>query len=503
MDENEAKEILHLAQEKQKIGDWETAVQHYQTVLVEYPDNPDALHYLGLAYYQGKQYELALPLLERAVELNQQTLAYRKNNVFVYKKLNLINLAVRELQFYLTKKPADFSTDELLAELYHQQAENDYAVSLIGVKELINGRNCYETLQLYQEMTQVKYNAAIVNFNLGYHYYTLGDSEKAVTYYRRAIQYKFNYTSAHWNLSLALLSLGHFAEGWQEHEWRFFSNSYRNIKDDFLLQDDYYKRWQGEKIKGKTLLVIAEQGRGDAIQIIRFIKLLKQKKCRIILQTREELIPLFKCISEIDDFCFNLKTAPVFDYYLPMMSLPYIFNITEKDLLKNSKPYLFPTIEVILPATTKKFKIGFAFTGSKEHQKNTERSIPLALWQPLFNNTNIQFYNLQKDDVDDSDVLSKEIIDLKDLMVDFNHTAALIMQLDLIITADTAVAHLAGALGKPVWILISALPDWRWMRHRNDSPWYPSVRLYRQRSFRDWVDVIERVNIDLKELISK
>jgi tetratricopeptide (TPR) repeat protein len=494
---------LEDAQKKQATGDLLSAIQCYQEIITEHPHDADALHYLGLAYYQNKEYELVAPLLEKAIELNPNAIHFRKNNAIAYKNMKLINLAVRDLQYFLNKQPNDIQSKESLAELYQQQAENYRAISLVGIKDFVKGATCKQALQIYHEFLKTKLDAASLCFELGFYYYSQGDSVTATSYYRRAIEYKPNYPSAHWNMALSLLSQGDFKAGWLEYEWRFFSNAYLDVRDNMLLQDDRYPRWQGQQLKNKTLLVIAEQGRGDAIQFIRFLPRIKQDNCRIILQTREELIPLFKSISVIDDFCINRDDVPGYDYYLPMMSLPFILKIREKDLMAAKKPYLSPTVALTIPDTTRKLKVGISYKGSKHHAKDATRSMSWQQFAPILNNKDIQFYNLQKENDEMVGFSADNLLDLTNKMSDFDHTAAMIMQMDLIICVDTAIAHLAGALGKPVWILLATLPDWRWMRDRDDSPWYPSARLYRQRKNGDWGSVISNVQADLAQLVNK
>ncbi|MFN7097453.1 MAG: glycosyltransferase family 9 protein, partial [Gammaproteobacteria bacterium] len=327
--------------------------------------------------------------------------------------------------------------------------------------------------------------------------------EKAIFYYRLAISYKPNYPSAHWNLSLALLSDGNFSEGWSEYEWRFFSRAYKDIRNDFLLSGEGFKRWQGESLKGKSLLVIAEQGRGDAIQFVRFLPLLKKQKCRLILQVREELIPLFKCMPEIDSFCTSLREAEHCDYYFQLMSLTDYFKLEETDIIKSGKPYLSTNIQITVPSSERKLKVGFAYKGSEHHTHDKYRSIKPEQLLPLVTQPDCQFYSLQKETSSFVTPITEKVIDLKPFMQDFAYTAALIMQMDLIITVDTALAHVAGALGKPTWILISTKPDWRWMLDRTDSIWYPSVRLYRQTKSDSWSDVIEDIRRDLEAMVQE
>lgn len=485
-------------QQKQAAGDLVAAIQGYRELLEKDPKNSQIMHYLGLAYYQNKEIELAIPLLEKAIALWPDYLPFRQNSVIVYKNLNLYNLAARDLQFCLKKNPDDIQIKKALLEIYLEQEKNFHTISLMGIENFFQGLSPKQALQRYQTFIKAQPTVSALYFELGYYYYSHGDLNIAANFYRKAIEYKWEYPSAHWNLSLCLLALGDFKAGWPEYEWRFLSNAYTAQRDSTLLLDDRYQRWQGESLKNKTILVITEQGRGDAIQFIRFLPKIKQKNTRIILQARAELIPLFKNMPCIDDFCIDLQDIPVCDYYLPLMSLPYLFKITEKDLLKDNKPYLHSIVHVAIPEAKRKFKVGIVHRGSKYHTYDTARSVPWSLFSRILTNTDIQFYSFQRDERDEIQNFSADnFFDLSDLLIDFEYTAAMVMQMDLIICVDTAIAHLAGALGKPVWILNSFISDWRWMRDRIDSPWYPTAKLYRQTTKGKWDNVIEQVCDDL------
>jgi Glycosyltransferase family 9 (heptosyltransferase) len=303
------------------------------------------------------------------------------------------------------------------------------------------------------------------------------------------------------------LLCGDFADGWQRREARW--------KVPTLVGTAKYPKfpkpkWCGEKdIAGKTVLVCAAEGLGDTIQFIRYLPMLAALGARVILLPQETLYPLLSGFPGVIQCLPNMKGGlPAFDLHCPIMSLPWAFGTTLKSI-PVSTSYLPRPAEARVRAwkdrlgTRDTLRVGLVWSGNPQHRNDQNRSIPLRTLSRVIV-TGATFVSLQKDPrPEDRTVLSErsDIIDLTEHLTDFAETAALVGCLDLVITADTSVAHLAAALGCPTWILLPAIPDWRWLLDRDDSPWYPTARLFRQTTPHDYESVVDRVRTELVRLI--
>src|SRR4028118_2391348 len=278
-----------------------------------------------------------------------------------------------------------------------------------------------------------------------------------------------------------------------------------------LVQEKQFPRhdfqqpvWDGKDLQGKTILLCPEQGLGDAIQFIRYADLVKQKGGRVIVWCEPQLQRLFAQVSAIDGLIVNPEDAPDFQVRAQLMSLPHLLGTT-LETVPAKVPYVAPPPgwEFSLP-NTPNLKVGIVWSGNPKNSENNVRSIPLELLTKLLDIPGANFYSLQKEMTADEIALLEQmpVTDLSSYLHDFADTAAAISALDLVISVDTSVAHLAGALGKPVWIFLCFVPDWRWMLQREDSPWYPTVRLFRQQKAGDWDGVCDRIKAALEHLIS-
>ena len=340
--------------------------------------------------------------------------------------------------------------------------------------------------------------------SLGYVYSQRRELEKAIAAYETAIRLNGSFAKAHFNLGMTLLKCGELQRGFAECEWRWQT-------EQFTPFNCPQPQWDGSDIEDKTLLIHTEQGAGDAIQFIRYLPLVSSKCRRIILVCIPDLIPLFSTIKEID----IIMTAgdislSRFDVYVPLMSLPHLLETTRENV-PGETPYLRVPLEKSeqfqsfvesdrqLPTTH--LKVGIVWAGSPTYKGDRARSCKLTDFLPILQTPGIAFYSLQKGDR--SAELKElptniQIEDVGSKLKDYGDTAAIISQLDLVISIDTSVAHLAGALGKPVWTLLSFNPDWRWMLEGEETPWYPTMRLFRQSQPGAWKEVFQRVNKELK-----
>ncbi|MEG4444008.1 TIGR03032 family protein [Microcoleus sp. AT9_B5] len=324
---------------------------------------------------------------------------------------------------------------------------------------------------------------------------------EAIEYYQKAIANRYQFPDAHFNLGMALLQMGEYTQGFAESEWRWQTNNFT----PFICPQPL---WDGSDLNGKTILIHTEQGSGDAIQFIRYIPLIAERNCRIILVCIPDLMPLFATIPHIDKMIppGDIATSE-FDVYAPLMSLPHILGTT-LDTIPAQIPYLEPREEnsvfpILHSSQSNKLKLGIVWCGSPTHKNDRHRSCELDDFAPIMNIKTIDFFNLQKVAIptDREKLREFNVCDLSYYLRDYGDTARAIAQLDLVITVDTSVAHLAGALGKPVWTLLCYSPDWRWMLERSDTPWYPTMRLFRQSKPRDWVEVFNRVAEALNMLV--
>ncbi len=308
---------------------------------------------------------------------------------------------------------------------------------------------------------------------------------------------------AHWNLALALLQAGEYATGWEELEWRWKKKGFTSRGRSFQQP-----MWNGGHLGGRTILIHAEQGFGDTIQFARFLPMAAERGGRVVLECPAPLKRLMMGTPGVGRVvAAGEDDLPPFDVHLPVMSLARIFKAAPESLPREV-PYIFPGLENIAEwlkhvGTERDFRVGLVWAGRKKPDPN--RTCPIENFAPLARLTGVVFYSLQIGDnayVEDSANAGLRFTDLTPGIKDFADTAALIAQLDLVISIDTAVAHLAGALGKETWVMLPHAADWRWMLDRRDSSWYPSMRLFRQETPGDWQGVIKRLKEELSAKIS-
>ena len=322
--------------------------------------------------------------------------------------------------------------------------------------------------------------------------------DKALDCYQHAIASDQQYAIAHFNRSLILLRRGLYPEGWNEYEWRWKMPTFTPFRCP-------QPQWQGEDISDKTILVHTEQGSGDAIQFARFLNPLAMRCKRLIVVCPEPLRLLFKTMSAVDEVRLpgNLP-GDSFDVFCPLMSLPGVMNVKLNNLPAGSSYLQVPPAVIVPTLSTKKmYKIGIVWAESPNQKINQHRSIELSTMLPLTELDEAEYYSLQipLTAQDKQQLENSRITNLEQDMISYAHTGAFIQQMDLIISVCTSVAHLSAALGKPTWILLSTHSDWRWLEDRKDSPWYPSIRLFRQNQAGDWLTVIKQVKTELRSLI--
>ncbi len=362
-----------------------------------------------------------------------------------------------------------------------------------------------EAIDLYLEAYRLDPCEPAVSFNLGGAYSAIGSIPEAIQWYDIATDTHPDYAEAHANKALLLLSSGMFERGWQEYEWRFKLRDRRQKIDGRTFP---VPRWEGESFEGKTLLVRSEQGAGDMIQFCRFLPALKSRGGRVLFETAPRLSRLFKNVDGADAVVpISQTTETEFDLFIPLLSVPRFFT-PHPDAIPSRESYLFAEPELIARTAPLfqpgSFNVGICWQGNREYVGDKDRSMPLKMFAPLFNIAGVRFYSLQKGDGAEQlgslppDLIVEELGSTLDNGGDgFVETAAALTHLDLVISTDTALPHLAGALGRPVWVLLSSSPEWRWFTAGDRTPWYPTMRLFRRRRGEEWKSVIERVSASL------
>jgi hypothetical protein len=325
--------------------------------------------------------------------------------------------------------------------------------------------------------------------------------EASREYYRRALDIDPDEAESHWGLAHLLLLQGDFEQGWKEYEWRW------GLASCSGQQESRRPMWDGSDLAGRTILLSTEQGMGDALQFIRYVPMVADLNGRIIVHCQRDLASLFASLRGVSAVIPRGEPVPPFDVHCPVMSLPLVFG-TRLATIPSLVPYVHPRAAVIkrwqrrIAPYRDAFRVGLVWAGSPTHTNDKQRSLHLSTLAPIFDVPGVQFFSLQKGEAREQarQLPSRvTILDWTDDLVDFEETAGFVRTLDLVIAVDTAVAHLAGALGKATWLLVPHAPDWRWLLNETTSRWYPTMRLYRQPSPAAWSSVIADVMRDLSK----
>ena len=443
-------QALQLAVKHHQEGNLIQADSIYKKILNKNPNNPDALHLSGLILHQQGKHQEAIELLKKAIYIKPNIAIYHGNLAMAYQSLG---------------------------------NEEDSSIHFNKALEI-----------------DPKYdNAHLANYNLGIDLAEKGKFSEAIKHYNKAIELSPNIADSHWNKSLILLLRGEFKNAWANYEYRFKK---QNPTDS---REFGKSKWKGQHLNNRKILIATEQGFGDSIQFIRYLPLVKEKGGHVIFECKKELISLFNNFPGINQLVEKDNNIPLnveYDYYIHLMSLPGIFNTTIK-AIPNKIPYLKanPSLQKNLSSKfqTDKLKIGIAWAGNPEQENDKNRSATLDIFKPLKKIPNIRLFSLQVGKPSEQ-LNDPEIIDLSPHIKDFADTATLIENLDLIISIDTSVAHLAGAMGKPTWVLLTKIPDWRWLLNRTDTPWYPTMKLFRQKIKGSWEPVITEICSNIKTI---
>ena len=466
---------------------FDDAVASYDQAIALKPDYAEAYNNRGIALQELKKLDHALASYDRAITLKPDYADACYNRANALQELQRLDDAVTSYDRAIALMPC-------FSEAFYNRAN--------ALRKL---RKLEDAAASYDKTVALKPDHAEACYNLGITLLELRQPNDAVVSYDRAIALRPDYAEAYWNKSLALLLNGDFKNGWELYEWRWSDKLPGLTKRNFPQP-----LWSGkESLTGKTILLHSEQGLGDTIQFCRYARSVAELCDRVILEVEPPLIGLLKELDGVADVIAKGSALPPFDYHCSLMSLPLAFQTSldsvpcsEKYLRSNEKKLTYWAGRL---GEKKKPRVGIVWSGSTKHQNDHNRSIPLAdLIKKL--PPHCQYVSLQKEmrDIDRSTLESNPaILHFGNELHDFTDTAALCELMDIIITVDTSVAHVAGAMGKTTWILLPFSPDWRWLLNRDDSPWYKSVKLYRQSKIGDWESVLARVGADLEKNIPR
>jgi tetratricopeptide (TPR) repeat protein len=493
----------------------EEALASYDQALAIKPRYAEALNNRGSVLGRLTRHEEALTSYERALKIKPDYAEALYNQGNALRALDRDEEALKSYERVLAIRPdhaqAHNNRGNALQKLgRHQEAlasyERAFALKPDFVEALSNRGNALqslgrirEALESYARALALKPDYAEALYNQGNGLVMLGRHREALESYAWALAIKPDHAEAQWNQGLARLRLGDFHDGWKQYEWRW-------QRPDGAQQRSFAQPlWSGQQsLQGKTILLHAEQGLGDSIQFVRYAALVARRGAKVILEVQRTLKDLLARVEGVSGIVGRGEELPAFDLHCPLLSLPLAFN-TELGSILASVPYVTAADDRIeiwnarLPPR-KGLRVGIAWSGNAKHKDDRNRSIALSRLAPLFDAPGVQFVSLQKDVRDGEAEALRNILGLLDLgpdLKDFADTAAVMSLLDLVISVDTSTAHLAGAMGKPIFILLPFSPDWRWLLEREDSPWYPTARLFRQPKIGDWESVIERVRREL------
>jgi tetratricopeptide (TPR) repeat protein len=501
------------------IGRFDEALVSYDRALALRPDYAEALCNRGVVLYALKRLHDALASYDRALVLRQDIAEAYSNRGNVLRDFKQFEEALANYDRALALRPdyaEAFSNrgialhelkrhDDALASFDRALAlRPDYAVALCNRGATLHALRRYgEALASYDRALALQPDYAEALSNRGATLSELRKFDEALANYDRALALQPELPEVHWNQATLRLLTGDFERGWAEYEWRWKRDSMARAMRNFAQPC-----WRGgDEISGKTILLHSEQGFGDTIQFCRYAPLVAARGARVILEVERPLQRLMTTLAGGPQVVSKAGLLPEFDLQCPLLSLPLAFG-TRLEIIPAATPYLTAPLQDSADwekrlGEKSPPRIGLVWSGSATHQRDAERSIALRALLPLLD-IDATFVSVQKDvRPADAAVLRErsDILHVGDALGDFANTAALISQLDLVISVDTSVVHLAGALGHPVWIMLPYIADWRWLLDQDSTPWYPTARLFRQDDTRMWDAVIVRVREALLQSI--
>jgi tetratricopeptide (TPR) repeat protein len=535
--------LLNEAVQTYRAGQGEDAAAMFQQVLKKAPDHPDALYFLGLMKMEQRKFPDALKFMAKAVKVSPRFADAHFLTGTILNQLGRRAEAANAYQRAIAANPAHFhalndlgNTLRLLGKPQEAQsayekaiaiapdfaeAHNNKGIALAESKRFSEALvNYNQALVLKQDFAEAHNNrgaallilsrpdAALQDFdralalqpdyheainNRGSALQDLNAHRDALAWHHRALTFNPQNAVAHLNVAMAHLSLGEYAQGWPEYEWRWGTPDLAPIRRNLRRP-----QWYGEQaLQGRTILLHAEQGFGDMLQFARYVPLVEERGATVILEAPRALFPLLQTLAGVSQLVCRGDKLPQYDLHCPLLSLPLAFR-TEVATIPAAVPYLSAPAERIAKwrprITGAGRRIGLAWSGRSYPR---DRSVPFALLEPLLSLPDTTFVSLQQELSGEERgqlALRPNILHFGDELADFADTAAVISELDLVVSIDTSIAHLAGAMGKPLLLLLLYSADFRWLTGREDSPWYPTARLFRQSTTGAWGDVVARVS---------
>jgi len=474
-------QALQIGWQLQQSHDFAAAESIYQRVLTVNPGHADAWCYLGILYYDMSRYQDSRAAYEQALRLRPR---------FPIALSNMGN-TLSALGKYLE---GEASIRQALE--YEPSYANGW--TNLGAVLVKQGR-LLEAIDCFQRALGLSPDSEPAHRNLGAALVRRGDLQEGQRHSEAALNINPRSAEAHRNRAIVRLLTGDWEQGWSEFEWRWQCAEQK-------LPNYPQPSWNGELLEGRRLLMFAEQGLGDTIQFVRYAALARERGARVLVECQASLVPLLSSFPDVE-LVPRGTAPPAFDTHIALMSAPRVF-ATRADNVPADVPYLFarPELENTWRERLVNYKerrIGIVWQGSRDHPADRDRSAPLAALAPVAG-LNVQLISLQKG----FGAEQLPLCGFRDAIVDFGEsldaggmfldTAAIMKNLDLVITVDTALAHLAGALGVKVWLALSKVPDWRWLQERSDTPWYPTMRLFRQTTAGDWNSVFAAMAKELK-----
>ena len=460
------------------------ALASYDQAIANQPDYAEAYSNRGISLQVLGQLNLALASYDQAIALKPDYAQAYSNRGLILHELSCFDESLASYQQAIAIEPN------------YAEAYNNWGFTLNTLRHL------NEALACYDQAIAINPNYAEALSNRGDTLQELGCFKDALASYDQAIAIKPLFVGAHWNSSSCHLLLGNFKQGWGGYEWRWKNKSLSLFKDQ---RDFSVPLWLGEQsLKGKTILLHAEQGLGDTLQFCRYADLVAQLGAKMILEVQPPLLNLLANLEGVHQIVVRGDPLPAFDYHCPLMSLPLAFktdlhSIPAANHYIHSDPTKLAQWQTLLGPKTKP-RIGLVWSSASAFKGDGKRSLALSELLQALPTEGFEYICLQKE-IKESDQqtlrLNPQIQFFGDQLNDFTDTAALTNCVDLVLSTCTSVPHLAGALGKPTWVMIPYVPDWRWLLDRGDSPWYPSIKLFRQPSLGNWKSVFERVKADL------
>lgn len=489
---------------------FDDAIDHYRKAIELEPNRAEAHNNLGVVFHDQSRLDSAIACYRRALAIREDYVDARINLGSALKVSGQFDEAIEIYRRVLAAMPECAEAHNNLGVVL--QAAGSFEQALGSYKHAIELRESYAEAHsnygsLLREMGQLdkaveKFRAVIemqpelieAHVGLADALSDMNESDAALREFDCAIEISSDNAEARFARSLALLRAGEFERGWEEFEWRWQTPQLKH-------RELPTARWNGEPLEGRTILIHAEQGLGDTLQFVRYLRLVGQAGGRVVLACQQDLHRLLQGVAGIDELAALGEPLPEFDCHVSLLGLPRIFR-TRLDNIPAEVPYLL-TEQSLVDSWREKLgeiktkRIGICWQGNPDYRRDRFRSFPLENALRLADGVDAIFVSLQRSaEAEDDRLVQFNRVDSETGA--FVDTAAIISNLDLVISCDTAVAHLAGAIGAPVWVALERAADWRWLSHRDDSPWYPTMKVFRQTRLGEWDDVFARMASELR-----